>query len=766
MDKETTRRKKFLTIFWSIFSSIILLVVLIFVFINIGWIGYMPPIDDLQNPKSKYATEIYSSDLVLLSRFFSDKENRVGVSYQEISNYAVEALVATEDVRFYNHSGIDLKALSRAIILTGILRQKSSGGGSTLTQQLAKQLYSPRADSYFERIFQKPIEWVISVKLEKLYSKEEIVTMYLNQFDFLYNAVGIKSAAQVYFSTTPQDLKIEEAATLIGMCKNPSYYNPVRYNERAMGRRNVVLSQMEKADYISKQEYDSLKLLPLEVKFNRIDHNVGLARYFREFLRITLTAKEPKASNYASWQKQKYQDDLWEWENNPLYGFCQKNKKADGTPYNIYTDGLKIYTTIDSRMQQYAEEAVREHMQVLQKSFFQEKRNQKTAPFSRDLSEEEVDAIMKRAMKQSERYWRMKNAKVSEAEIETAFNTPVEMNVFSYDGPIDTIMTPMDSIRYHKHFLRTGMMSMDAHNGHVKAYVGGVDYSQFKYDMATQGRRQVGSTIKPYLYTLAMEEGMSPCDETVNEPITIIQETGVRWTPRNSSRDRIGETVTLRWGLANSNNWISAYVMSLFTPQAFVNLLRSFGIRGEMEPVVSLALGTADISVQEMVGAYTTYPNKGVRFEPLYVTRIDDANGNTIATFSPQSHEVISETASYKMVSMLQNVIDQGTGRRLRFRYGLRVPIGGKTGTTQNHSDGWFMGFTPSLVTGVWVGGEERSIRFDRMSEGQGANMALPIWAIYMKKVLNDKEIEYSESENFDFPPTYNPNAGCKSSDL
>ncbi len=766
MKKGANLRKKFLIIFWSVFSLGVLAAVLVFVFINIGWIGYLPPLDELQNPKSKYATEIYSSDMVVLSRFFSDKENRVGVNYQEISENVVEALIATEDARFYQHSGIDLKALSRAIIMTGILQQRNAGGGSTITQQLAKQLYSPQADNFLERVFQKPIEWVISVKLEKLYSKEEIITMYLNQFDFLYNAVGIKSAAQVYFNSAPEDLKVEEAATLIGMCKNPSYYNPVRHNERTQGRRNVVLSQMVKAGYLTEHEYDSLKVLPLELDFNRIDHNVGLARYFREYLRSVLTAKEPKRADYASWQEQKYKDDLWEWENNPLYGFCQKNRKPDGTPYNIYTDGLKVYTTIDSRMQQYAEDAVQEHMRSLQQSFFKEKKNQRTAPFSRDLSADEVNMIMRRAMLQSDRYWRMKSDKKTEEEIEEAFKTPTEMTVFSYDGPVDTLMSPMDSIRYHKYFLHCGMLSMDARNGHVKAYVGDIDYGRFKFDMATQGRRQVGSTIKPYLYTLAMEEGMNPCDEVINQPTTITLEDGQIWSPRNDSKDRIGDTVTLRWGLANSNNWITAYLMSLFTPQSFVNLLRSFGISGELDPVYALSLGAADISVQEMVEAYTAYPHKGIRIEPLYVTRIDDANGNTIATFTPRMHEVFSEVTSYKMLAMLQNVIDHGTGRRVRFRYGLKIPMGGKTGTTQNNSDGWFLGFTPSLVTGVWVGGEDRSIRFDRMSEGQGASMALPIWAIYMKKVLDDEKIEYSPTETFDYPSDFNPNAGCKSDGL
>ena len=764
MKKTKNIRRSFFIIFWSIFLFLLLSVFLIFVSINKGWIGYLPPLDELQNPKNNYATEIFSVDMEVLGHFFTGRDNRVVVSYDDISKYAIDALIATEDERFYNHSGIDAKALARAIIYTGILRKKSYGGGSTITQQLAKQLYSPPTSNFINRLLQKPIEWVIAVKLEKLYSKEEIIAMYLNQYDFNYNAVGIKSAAQVYFDTTPEELSIEEAATLIGMCKNSSLYNPIRRYELTLQRRNVVFNQMLKNNYLTKSEIDSLKLLPLEVKkFKRLDHNIGTGRYFREHLRSMLTAREPKLpSNAVSWQVQKYQDELWEWENNPLYGFCNKNKKPGGGYYNIYTDGLKIYTTLDARMQRYAEEAVTEHMHELQKSFYQEKKNSKTAPYSRNVTKEEIDNSLQRAMQQSDRYRIARNEKKSADEIETEFNTPIEMTIFSYDGRIDTIMTPMDSILYHKYFLRCGMMSIDARNGHVKAYIGGPDYDQFKYDMATMGRRQVGSTIKPFLYTLAMEEGMTPCDEVLNEPITITLENGKTWTPSNTAKERIGEQITLRYGLANSNNWTSAYLMSLFSPYAFVNLLHSFGIRGEIDPVYSLALGTCDVSVKEMTAAYTAFPNKGVRIEPLYVTRIDDANGNTIATFTPQMNEVFSETASYNMISMLQSVIDSGSGRRIRFRYGLQMPMGGKTGTTQNHSDGWFMGFTPTLVSGVWIGGEDRSIHFDRISEGQGASMALPIWSLYMKKVLEDKEIEYSYSDNFDIPSTYNPNAGCR----
>ena len=637
-----------------------------------------------------------------------------------------------------------------------------AGGGSTLTQQLAKQLWSPRANNIFERALQKPIEWVIATKLERLYSKEEILTMYLNQFDFLYNAVGIKSAAQVYFSTTPAELKLEEAAMLVGMCKNPSLYNPRRRPENALNRRNTVLNQMCKYDYITEQVCDSLKQLPIELKYQSVDHKQGLAPYFREYLRQVLTAKEPKQSNYPEWNMIQYEMDKRQWEENPLYGFCQKNHKPDGTPYDLYHDGLRIYTTIDTRMQQYAEEAVNEHIQDLQKSFFREKRKKSYAPFSKDLTPEEIDGIMNRSMRQTDRYRALKKQGMSETDIKKVFATPVAMHVFSYNGLIDTVMTPMDSIRWNKHFLRCGFMSMDVHSGAVKAYVGGPNFTHFQYDMVTTGRRQVGSTIKPYLFTLAMDEGMWPCDSTVNDSITLIDGNGVSWTPRDEHVKNQGEMVTLNWGLEKSSNWITAYLMSLFTPEQLVRMMRSFGIEGQLDPVVSLCLGPCEVSVKEMVDAYTTFPNKGIRVEPLYVTRIEDNNGNILATFTPKTYEIISETTSYKMIYMLRNVMDHGTGVRARFRYGLKVPMGGKTGTSQNHSDGWFVGFTPSLVSGVWVGGEDRSIHFDNMSAGQGANMALPIWSIYMQKVFADEELGYTEEEQFDVPEWFDPEVGCK----
>lgn len=754
--KDWSFKAKFMVWFWSLFVAGCLFLYLLFVSIDKGWIGYLPPLEELQNPKNKFATEVFSADMVSLGRYYR-KENRVGVQYADLSPYLVDALISTEDVRFYEHTGVDSKSLFRAIVLLG-----RSGGGSTLTQQLAKQLWSPRANNIFERAMQKPIEWVIATKLERLYSKDEILLMYLNQFDFLYNAVGIKSAAQVYFATTPKDLRIEQAAMLVGMCKNPALYNPIRHPQRTTARRNTVLGQMCKYEYITQAEKDSLCALPLGLEYRSVDHKQGLAPYFREYLRLMLTAKEPVQSRYPSWNKQQYNIDKDMWDNNPLYGFCNKNTKPDGTHYDIYQDGLRIYTTIDSRMQQYAEEAVLEHMTDMQERFFKEKSKKSYAPFSRDLKQKEIDGIMNRTMKQSERYRLMSKAGYTEEQIKDTFNTPMEMRIFSYQGMVDTVMSPMDSIRWQKYFLRCGFLSMDPRSGHVKAYVGGPNFANFQYDMATIGRRQVGSTVKPYLYTLAMLEGMWPCDKAVNQEITLIDGNGNEWTPRDTHAKNQGDTVTLEWGLAQSSNWITAYLMSLFTPEQLVRLMRSFGIKGQIDPVVSLCLGPCEVSVEEMVDAYTTFPNKGIRVEPLYVTRIEDNNGNVLATFTPRTHEVLNEQTSYKMIHMLRSVMDHGTGVRVRFKYGLRAQMGGKTGTTQNNSDGWFVAFTPSLVSGCWVGGEDRAIHFDSMAEGQGASMALPIYALYMQKVYADTELGYDAEEIFDVPKWFDPYAGCK----
>ena len=759
--------RKIIKALWIFLAVVVLAIVVIFVSISKGWIGYMPPVEELENPSYKFATEIFSEDEKVLGTWSYSKENRVYTAYKDLSPSIINALIATEDVRFVEHSGIDAKALFRAFVKRGLMFQKNAGGGSTLSQQLAKQLFTENvARNTLQRLFQKPIEWVIAVKLERYYTKEEILSMYLNKFDFLNNAVGIKTAAYTYFGCEPKDLKVEEAATLVGMCKNPSLYNPVRFNERSRGRRNVVLEQMRKAGYITDAECDSLQALPLKLTYNRVDHKEGLATYFREYLRGVMTAPKPVRSDYRGWQMQKFYEDSIAWETNPLYGWCAKNKKKDGTNYNIYTDGLKIYTTINSRMQQYAEDAVKEHLgDYLQPIFFKEKEGSKNAPYARSLPEKRVEELLTKAMKQTERYRLMKEAGASEQQIRKAFDTPEEMTVFSWKGDKDTIMTPMDSIRYYKSFLRTGFMSMDPANGHVKAYVGGPNYVYFQYDMAMVGRRQVGSTIKPYLYTLAMENGFSPCDQARHVEQTLIDENGTPWTPRNANDKRYGEMVTLKWGLANSDNWISAYLMGKLNPYDLVRLIHSFGVRNKaIDPVVSLCLGPCEISVGEMVSAYTAFANKGIRVAPLFVTRIEDSDGNVISTFAPQMEEVISASSTYKMLVMLRAVINEGTGGRVR-RYGITADMVGKTGTTNDNSDAWFMGFTPSLVSGCWVGGDERDIHFGRMTYGQGAAAALPIWAMYMKKVYDDPTLGYDQQERFKLPEGFDPCAGSETPD-
>lgn len=748
--------KHILILCWIIFAVGVGIVVVTFSAIANGSIGYMPHVEELENPIDKYASQIISSDAKTLGRYMKSSENRISVTYEDLSPDLVKALIATEDVRFSQHSGIDIQGLIRAIVKRGILMQKSGGGGSTITQQLAKLLFSPSADNVFERLLQKPIEWVIAVQLERFYTKEEILTMYLDKFDFLNNAVGIQSASRVYFDATPKTLKTEEAATLVGMCKNPSYFNPRRNNERTVGRRNTVLKQMEKAGYLSKAECDSLMQLPLVLRFNPVDHKEGPAPYFREYLRVMMTAKKPDRKKYMAWQKQKFKEDSIAWETNPLYGWCNKNKKTNGEYYNIYTDGLKIYTTIDSRMQQYAEEALTQHMKTdIQPAFDREKKGRSYAPFSRSVSLGQVDTMMTNAMKQTDRYRGLKKGGMSDAEIKEEFKKPIDMRVFSWAGAVDTVMSPWDSIRYHKRILRSAFMSMDAHTGHVKAYVGGIDYKYFQYDMVSTGRRQVGSTIKPFLYSLAMIEGISPCDKMLHVPQRLIDENGKPWEPKNANRDNEGELVSIEWGLQKSSNWVTAYLMKQLSPYTFVRLLHSFGLKADIDPVVAVCLGTPDVSVSEMVSAYTVFPNKGIRVEPLLVTRIEDSFGNTIANFNPQFNEVLTEDASYKMLHMTRKVIDGGTGSRIRFRYGIKAPMGGKTGTSQNHSDGWFMAFTPRLVSGCWVGGEDRSIHFDRITEGQGAAMALPIYGLFMQKVYADKTLGYTEDEDFEIPEEY-----------
>ena len=739
---------------WGLLFASFVFVAVAFTSIWFGWIGYMPDIADLQNPISRYASQVYSVDGKILGTYNMNRENRVHVDYSSLSPYLVQALIATEDERFYEHSGIDFIALTRAVIKRGLLGQKSAGGGSTITQQLAKQLYSSTAKSTLERMMQKPIEWVIAIKLERFYTKEEIITMYLNYFDFLHNAVGIKTASDVYFRKEPKNLSLTEAATLIGLCKNPSYFNPVRYPERCTERRNVVLGQMHKVGYISDDEYAKAESEPLDLNFHRIDHKDGIATYFREFLRQYIMAKKPDLKDYPSWNRVQYSIDSTAWENDPLYGWCNKNYKKNGEHYNVYTDGLKIFTTIDSRMQRYAEEAVLQHVgHYLQPAFSKENRSKPNAPFTNALTASEVKGILDRSIRQSERYRAMKELGAMDDEIQKAFRTPVEMSVFTYHGAVDTVMTPLDSIRYIKSFLRSGFVSMDPRNGAVKAYVGGVDFTHFTYDMATQGRRQVGSTIKPFLYALCMSNGMSPCDVAPN-----VQRSYGNWTPRNGSKARYGQMVTLKWGLAQSNNWISAYLMSRLNPQDFLRILNDFGINTYgAYPSMVLCLGPNEVSVCEMVSAYTTFANHGIHCYPMFVSKIEDNEGNVVATFQPRMNEVISEESAYKMIEMLRAVMNGGTGSRMRYKYNIECDMGGKTGTTNRNADAWFMGFTPSLVSGCWVGGEDRDIHFDSTRMGQGANMALPVWAYFMKRVFADRSLGYDPNEKFDIPEEFNP---------
>lgn len=746
---------------WMVFGSLVVIGILFFILVYNGIIGYMPPVEELKNPRDRFASVVYSADGQEIGRYFKNTGNRVYADYDEISPYMVDALIATEDSRFMEHSGVDFRALMRVAFKTLLMGHKNAGGGSTITQQLAKQLYSPESNGIISRAMQKPIEWMIAVKLERFYSKDEILKMYLNQFDFLYNAVGIKSAAHVYFGKEAKDLNIQEAAMLTGMVKNPSIYNPIRKPERTLERRNVVLEQMYKADMITKEELDSLKQLPLGINFHKVDHKEGLAPYFREEIRQMLRATKPERSDYPSWDYQGFKDDSIQWENNPLYGWIEKNPKPDGSKYDLYNDGLKIYTTIDSRMQQYAEEAVAEQLGgVLQPQFFREKRNTKGAPYSTnrtEISEIRVNHLIRNAMRQTDRYRIMKKAGASEEDIKAAFNTPREMKVFSYAGDVDTVMTPLDSMLYNKHFLRTGFMAMDPINGYVKAYVGGPNFEYFQYDMVSQGKRQIGSTVKPFLYTYAMEEGLTPCDQFLNAQPVLTDENGKVWAPRNSGSGRIGEMVDLRWALTNSNNWISARLISQLSPAALVRTMHNFGITSHLDPVMSLCLGPADVSVKEMVSAYTAYANKGMRVDPVFVTAIADANGNIISEFTPKHTEVISEKAYYRILSMLLNVVDGGTGNRLRRApFNITAQMGGKTGTTNYNADGWFMGFTPQLVAGAWVGGEERFIHFNGMAYGQGAAMALPIYGRFMKKVYADPNLPYSQSATFTFPPDMN----------
>ena len=751
---------KSFTIFWSLFILFVAGIFFFFYLISDGKLGFMPTFEELENPNNRFASEIYSADGKIIGKYFRGSENRRYTDYHDIPQCVVDALIATEDVRFYEHSGIDVRGLFRVAkgMVTG---SSSSGGGSTITQQLAKMLFPRSANQNFmELALRKFREWVIAVKLEKSYTKEEIITMYLNKFDFLNLAVGINSAANIYFATTPDSLRVEQAAMLIGMAKNPSLFNPVRRPDKTLGRRNVVLGQMYKYGKITQAEYDSLTLLPLGIDFRKEDHKEGIATYFREYLRQFMTANKPKREDYK-WNKSQYVLDSVAWETNPLYGWCNKNFKSDGSYYDIYSDGLKIYTTLDSRMQKYAEEAVAEHLgQTLQPTFHNERVQKKNPPFSNDMTKEEIEDILNQAIKRSDRYKSMLAEGKTYSEIKKEFLKPVQMSVFTWKGVRDTVLSPMDSIKHYKSFFRAGFMALDPKTGNIKAYVGGPDYRYFMYDMVSVGKRQVGSTIKPILYTLAMQEGLAPCQKVLNVAQTFVLPDGTTWTPRNSTDKRENEWVTLKWGLANSVNNISGWVMKQFTPEAVAQMAHKMGITSFIDPVPALFLGSSEISVKEMVSAFAIYSNKGVYNSPMMVTRVEDKYGNVLARFEPESREIITENTAYLMASLLKAVVDEGTGRRIRFRYHFTNPIGGTTGTTQNHSDGWFIGITPDLAGGVWVGAEDRSIHFQNLANGQGASMALPIWALFMQKVYADKSIAMPQRD-FEAPVGMNNVLDC-----
>ena len=748
---------KFFVIFWSVVLVGIIGVFVFFWLISAGKLGFMPTFEELENPNNRFASEVYIADGPIMNRYF-EKENRKYIEYREIPQSVIDALIATEDVRFYDHSGVDVRGLFR--VAKGLLTANTSaGGGSTISQQLAKMLFPRESDlNVFELAIRKFREWVIAVRLEKSYTKEEILTMYLNKYDFLNLAVGISSAADIYFQVPLDSLKVEQAAMLIGMAKNSSYYNPVRRPELTLNRRNVVLSQMYKYDKITREECDSLKKLPLGLNFKRVDHKEGLATYFREYLRLFMTANKPDRKRYRDLSQ--FRLDSIVWETNPLYGWCKKNVKVDGSHYDLYSDGLKIYTTLDSRMQKYAEEAVREHLsQDLQPLFDKEKVKKLRPPFSNDMTPAEIEEVLDRSIRQSERYRVLSKQGMSFDEIRKTFDQPLEMQVFTWSGIRDTVMTPLDSIKHYKSFFRSGFMVMQPQTGYIKAYVGGPDYRYFMYDMVSAGKRQVGSTIKPILYTLAMQEGLGPCDKVPNIPQTFILPTGEPWSARGGTK-RQGEMVTLRWGLANSENNISAWVLKQFTPEAVAQMAHKMGITSFIDPVPSVFLGTAEITVKEMVAAYSIFANKGVYNSPLPVCRIEDKYGNVLQEFRPESREVITENTAYLMCNLLEGVVNSGTGVRLRYKYKLTNPMGGKTGTTQQHADGWFIGVTPDLVGGVWVGAEDRSIHFQNLANGQGANMALPIWAKFLQKAYADSGLKMS-GRPFDRPAGISKRLDC-----
>ena len=710
---------------WIIFAGIWIFIFLFFLFISLGWLGFMPSFEELENPRINLATEIISEDGYVLGKYYV--ENRSNIPYNQLPENLVNALIATEDVRFYKHSGIDVRALSRAVF--GVVTGSRKGGGSTLTQQLAKTLFPRKKDANFiVTSFIKLKEWVVAVKLERNYSKNEILAMYLNAVDFGNMSSGIKSAAKTYFDKTPENLTTEESALLVGMLKAPSQYNPRRNPESAFNRRNTVLSQMKKYGYLEDADFLELKEKQIDMsKFKLQDHRAGSATYFREFLRKEL----------AAWAK-----------NNP---------KPDGTMWDIYKDGLKIYTTINYKMQSYAEEAVEEWIvKSLQPEFFAHWKGHKNAPFYK-ITPEQTENIMVRAMKNSTRYKELKKDGLSETEIRKIFETPCQMWVYDgKGGEKDTLMSPWDSIRYMKSFLNCGFMAMEPSTGRVRAYVGGTNYEFFQYDHVTLAKRQVGSTFKPFVYTIAMQEGeYYPCSQVPNLPVTIQQPNLPDWTPKNSNDYKNGQMVTLSEALANSINYVSAYLMKRYGAAAVVHLVRKMGMTSDIPEVPSICLGTCELSLYEMVGAINTFNNKGVYVKPYFITKICNSKGNVLATFTTEQNEVMDDASAYKTVRLMEGVVLQGTAARLRFRYKLDMPIAGKTGTTDNNSDGWFMGYTPMLTAGTWVGCEDRSAHFRSTALGQGANMALPVWAIFVKKCYEDKTLNFSKQ---DFPVPENTN--------
>jgi penicillin-binding protein 1A len=722
------KSNKYVKWLWILFLGPFLLLFTIVTLTGMGTFGALPDVEELVNPKNNLATIVYSGDMKILGKYYS--ENRVNVNFNQLDKDLVDALVATEDARFYEHSGVDIKALGRAF--AGAFAGGSKGGGSTITQQLAKMMFPREKLSKFQMVFRKMKEWIIATRLEKYYTKDEIMALYLNKFDFLNLAVGVKSASQIYFNRSQDSLKIEQAAMLIGMAKNPSLFNPIRHPDTTMHRRNVVLNQMVKYGYLSKQKYDSLKVLPLDLSFHPEDHNDGPAPYLREYLR-----------------------------DNFLKSWCEKHINPEtNKPYNVYKDGLRIYTTIDSRMQKYAEEAVFEHMHELQKMFDKDLRTKKNAPFAWNVSKDEIANIMNSSIKRSDRFRSAKKAGLSDEEAVATFYKPAQMTVYSLRGDIDTLMTPFDSIKYYKGFLQTGFMAMEPQTGYVKAWVGGINHKHFKYDHVKVSRRQVGSTFKPFVYALAIENGFSPCHQVPNVKTCIKLPDGKEWCPENSegpNDKNVGKMKTLKWALANSINYITAWIMKQYGPHAVVTLVKRLGVTSEIPEVPSICLGTADINVFEMVAANSTFANKGTYIQPTFVTRIEDKNGKVLEEFIPTTDEVFSEEKAYTMIQLMRGVVDGGTGSRLRSRHKLMNQIAGKTGTTQKNADGWFMGITPELVAGAWVGGEDRSIHFNSMVEGQGATMALPIWGKFFSKVYADPKLKVSKGE-FPRPKNLDPN--------